>query len=45
MSRKKLISIVLLSALLGSMLTVFAAGALLRSTGLYADDVLRLFGV
>ena len=27
------------------MLTVFAAGALLRSAGLYADDVLRLFGV
>lgn len=45
MSRKKLISIVLLSALLGSMLTVFAAGAFLRSMGLYADDALRLFGV
>ncbi len=27
------------------MLTVFAAGALLRSAGLYADDVLRFFGV
>ena len=27
------------------MLTVFAAGALLRAAGLYADDVLRFFGV
>ena len=45
MNRKKLISIVILSALLGSMMTVFAAGALLRSAGLYADDVLRFFGV
>ena len=34
MNRKKLISIVILSALLGSMLTVFAVGAFLRSTGL-----------
>ena len=45
MNRKKLISIVILSALLGSMLTVFAVGAFLRSTGLYADDALRFFGV
>ena len=45
MNRKKLGSIIVLSALLGSMLTVFAAGALLRSAGLYADDVLRFFGV
>ena len=45
MNRKKLISIVILSALLGSMMTVFAAGVLLRSAGLYADDVLRFFGV
>ena len=45
MNRKKLISIIVLSALLGSMLTVLAAGALLRSAGLYADDVLRFFGV
>lgn len=45
MNRKKLGSIIVLSALFGSMLTVFAAGALLRSAGLYADDVLRFFGV
>lgn len=45
MNRKKLGTIIVLSALLGSMLTVFAAGALLRSAGLYADDVLRFFGV
>ena len=45
MNRKKLGCIIVLSALLGSMLTVFAAGALLRSAGLYADDVLRFFGV
>mgnify|MGYP000912071705 FL=1 len=45
MNKKKLGFIVVLSALLGSMLTVFAAGALLRSAGLYADDVLRFFGV
>ena len=45
MNKKKLGFIIVLSALLGSMLTVFAAGALLRSAGLYADDVLRFFGV
>ena len=45
MNRKKLIIVAVLSALLGSMLTLFAAGAGLRSMGLYADDVLRLFGV
>ena len=45
MNRKKLGCIIVLSALFGSMLTVFAAGALLRSAGLYADDVLRFFGV
>ena len=45
MNRKKLIIVVVLSALLGSMLTLFAAGAGLRSMGLYADDVLRFFGV
>ena len=45
MNKKKLGFIVVLSALLGSMLTVFAVGALLRSAGLYADDVLRFFGV
>ncbi|EKX96600.1 S41 family peptidase [Selenomonas sp. oral taxon 138] len=45
MNRKKLGTIIVLSTLLGSMLTVFAAGALLRSAGLYADDVLRFFGV
>ena len=45
MNRKKLIIVVVLSALLGSMLTLFAAGAGLRSLGLYADDVLRFFGV
>ena len=45
MNKKKLGFIVVLSALLGSMLAVFAAGALLRSAGLYADDVLRFFGV
>ena len=45
MNRKKLIIVVVLSALLGSMLTLFAAGAGLRSMGLYVDDVLRFFGV
>ena len=45
MNKKKLGFIIVLSALLGSMLTVFAVGALLRSAGLYADDVLRFFGV
>jgi len=45
MNRKKLGCIIVLSALFGSMLTVFAAGALRRSAGLYADDVLRFFGV
>ena len=45
MNRKKIISIVVLSALLGSMLTLFAAGAFMRLMGLYADDVLRFFGV
>ena len=45
MNRKKLIIVVVLSALLGSMLTLFAAGAGLRSMGLYADEVLRFFGV
>ena len=45
MNRKKLGCIIVLSALFGSMLTVFAAGALLRSAGLYADDVLRFFCV
>ena len=45
MNRKKLGCIIVLSALFGSMLTVFAAGALLRSAGLYADDVLRFLGV
>jgi len=45
MNRKKLISTIVLSAAFGSMLTVLFAGGLLRMTGIYGDDVLRLFGV
>lgn len=45
MSRKKLGLVCVLSALLGSLLTVAAAGGLLRAAGFYGDDVLRLFGV
>ena len=45
MSRKKLIGFAVLSAFVGSLLTVLTAGGLLRAAGLYSDDVLRLFGV
>ncbi|WP_313992683.1 S41 family peptidase [uncultured Selenomonas sp.] len=45
MSRKKIVLFAVTAALLGSMLTVLAAGALLRTAGLHGDDVLRLFGV
>ena len=45
MNRKKLAFIVTVSMLLGSILTVLLAGGVLRMAGLYADDVLRLFGV
>ena len=45
MNRKKLILTIVLSAAFGSMLTVLFAGGLLRMTGIYGDDVLRLFGV
>ncbi|MFC2301187.1 MAG: S41 family peptidase [Selenomonas artemidis] len=45
MSRKKLAGFAVVSALVGSLLTILAAGGLLRAAGLYSDDVLRLFGV
>ena len=45
MNRKKIVWIAVLSALLGSMLTVLTAGVLLRTAGFYGDDVLRLLGV
>ncbi|EKU70621.1 S41 family peptidase [Selenomonas sp. F0473] len=45
MSRKKIAAGIVLSALVGSLLTVLAAGAFLRAAGFYGDDVLRLFGV
>lgn len=45
MNRKKLILTIVLSAAFGSILTVLFAGGLLRMTGIYGDDVLRLFGV
>ena len=45
MSKKKVVFIAVMSAFLGSFLTVLLAGGLLRMTGIYGDDVLRFFGV